>query len=88
MGWWKVQGTEDVVGDDAFELVRSATIAVAELYAREFGRPPTRTEWQRLILDSLASVSEGRSELVRCMFSEALDPTDLVISLESERESQ
>jgi hypothetical protein len=58
MGWWKVQGTDDLVGDDPFDLLRAATEDVAELYLREFDRLPTRFEWQRLISSALEPVEE------------------------------
>ena len=54
MGWWKVQNTDDVVGDDAFDTLRDATVEIAALYERELGRLPTRCEWQRLVQRALA----------------------------------
>ena len=48
MGWWKVRGTEDVVGDDVFSMLRNAALAVAATYLQEWERPPTVAEWERL----------------------------------------
>lgn len=53
MGWWKVQYTEDVVGDEPFGILEEAICRVVEEYEREFGRLPTRSEWQRLLETSL-----------------------------------
>ena len=53
MGWWKVQGTEHVVGDDVFFLLREAALAAATAYECELGRRPSREEWALLIRDSL-----------------------------------
>jgi hypothetical protein len=53
-----VQDTDDIVGDDAYSGIRRATKEVAALYRYEFGRLPTRTEWQRLLLDALQPVEE------------------------------
>lgn len=63
MGWWKVEGTPDVVGDEVFGLLTDATQAIAELYQKEFGRKPTRSEWQRLLQDSLEA-PEGTPSLL------------------------
>jgi len=53
MGWWKVQGTEDVVGDEVFSLLRNAARAVAATYQQQFDRPPTAKEWELLFHDAI-----------------------------------
>jgi hypothetical protein len=37
MGWWKVSGTDDVVGDEVYSLLRNAALAVASEYEQNFG---------------------------------------------------
>ena len=61
MGWWKVQGTNDLVGDDPFSLLRNAAIAVAEAYYEQCERPPTRSEWERLIRDAVQPIRDLES---------------------------
>lgn len=56
MGWWKVQDTEDLVGDEVFDLVRDAALVVAAEYARAVGRAPTAREWEHLFLLALYPV--------------------------------
>jgi len=56
MGWWKVQGANDVVGDEVCSLLREAALRVAVEYQREFARPPTRSEWERLLRDALQPI--------------------------------
>ncbi len=83
MGWWKVQETEDVVSDEVFSILRVATKEVAERYEREFGRPPSRSEWQRLIHDALEPVEELESTEVESLFVENSRPCAVEITLES-----
>ena len=70
MGWWKVDGTDDVVGDDAFGALRNAAIAVAEMYDAELRRRPTQTEWQSLVRDALEPIEEHGVESPSPMFHE------------------
>jgi hypothetical protein len=53
MGWWKIQNTEPVIGDEVFSLLRQASLAVAAMYERELGRRPSKEEWKALIEDAL-----------------------------------
>jgi hypothetical protein len=82
MGWWKVQGTEDIVGDDPFMILRDATEAIAKLYEREFGRMPSRTEWQALLQDALEPMTELRSPEQVSLFAENARPSAVEIMLE------
>ena len=81
MGWWKVQNTEDIVGDDAFSILRVATTEVLRLYQREFDRSPTRSEWQRLIRNSLQPLEELESPR-ESLFNEDVRPSMVEIQLE------
>jgi hypothetical protein len=85
MGWWKVQGTQDLVGDDAFSLLRSATWEIAQLYEREFGRLPTRREWQLLVHDALEPERDLRSTVSKSLFAEDGRPHSVQIELEGSR---
>jgi hypothetical protein len=69
MGWWKVQATDDVVGDEVFSLLRNAAVAVAAAYQREFERPPTRTEWERLVRDAIEPVENLESSLKKSLIA-------------------
>ena len=81
MGWWTVQNTEDLVGDEPFDILRQATIEICRLYEREFGRSPTRTEWQRLIQDALEPMEELESTRVEYLFKEKGRPRSVEIVL-------
>jgi hypothetical protein len=83
MGWWKVQYTEDVVGDEVFTILREATKRIAALYEHELGRRPSRSEWQRLIQDGLEPVESMDSTEVRSPFVENSRPRAVEIVLES-----
>jgi hypothetical protein len=86
MGWWKVQDTDDIVGDDVFSILRSATLEVAKLYEQEFQRFPSRSEWQRLMHDSLLPLIELRSPEERSLFRENATPEAVRILLDSDKE--
>jgi len=83
MGWWKVQDTDDIVGDDVFSILRLAAMEVAEEYVREFGRPPTRSEWQRLIQDALEPIEDVDSPSRKSLFAENSKPRAVEIALEA-----
>jgi hypothetical protein len=87
MGWWKIQNTEDIVGDDVFDLMRDATRAVVERYVQEMGRKPTTAEWQHLIEDSLqpdSNADEGTpvDHDGGSMFGEGGRPARIIIERE------
>jgi hypothetical protein len=82
MGWWKVHGTEDLVGDEVFQMLRDATMEVAAEYTKEFGRLPTRSEWQRLIQDALQPIGDLRSSEKESLFAENSRPREVQILLE------
>jgi hypothetical protein len=83
MGWWKVQGTDDLVGDDVFGILRRATTAVAEEYTRAFGRAPTRAEWGHLIQDALQPIVDLDSSSRQSLFAENALPRFIDIVLEA-----
>jgi hypothetical protein len=49
MGWWKPQGTSEVVGDVPLDLLAGAVNRVVDEYRAEFERSPTRAEWEALL---------------------------------------
>ena len=81
MGWWKVEGSDDVVGDDVFSILRVATREIAQSYTQAWGRPPTRTEWQILVRDALEPVESLESSSKTSLFAEDSEPTSVNISL-------
>ena len=82
MGWWKVQGTEDLVGDEVFDLVRDAALAVAAEYERAVGRSPTRREWERLLLMALYPVKTLESTVTSYVVNEG-KPATVEIRMEA-----
>jgi hypothetical protein len=82
MGWWKVEHTEDLVGDEVFDILRRAMREVAGLYNREFDRRPTRTEWQRLVCDALEPEEEIDSSISISLFAENVRPKAIEIIVE------
>jgi hypothetical protein len=81
-----VQESDDLVGDDVFDILRVAAKEVAEAYSRKFGRPPTRSEWQRLIQDALEPVESLDSSARTSLFAEGAKPIAVQISLDRLRE--
>lgn len=63
MGWWKIQGTEHVVGDAPMDTLGEAVSAVVAEYQSSFGRRPTKPEWEAL----LRSVLGNEMPEFRCM---------------------
>jgi len=57
MGWWKVQGTEKIIGDGPLEALEEAVVVVLDEYQATFGRKPTKGEWESLLRAVLASTS-------------------------------
>jgi hypothetical protein len=82
MGWWKVQGSEDLVGDDAFRTMREAANEVVSLYRRDFDRAPTPSEWQRLIGEALEPIEDLESPRTQSMFNDRLRPREVQITVE------
>lgn len=83
MGWWRVQGTDDLVGDDAFRTMREAAREVVSLYRRDFERAPTTAEWQHLIREALEPIEDLASPRIESMFNEGVKPREVRITLES-----
>ena len=49
MGWWKTQGTEQMVGDMPLDVLGRAARGVVAQYQTAFGRLPTKAEWETLL---------------------------------------
>ena len=49
MGWWRVEGTQDTIGDSPLDTLSSAVAAVLHDYRSAFGRRPTKAEWEALL---------------------------------------
>jgi hypothetical protein len=49
MGWWKVEGTQDVIGDGPLDALTDAMAEIVSQYRVEFNRRPTRAEWEALL---------------------------------------
>ena len=57
MGWWKVQGTDNVIGDGPLESLEGAISEVLSQYEDAFQRRPTKDEWESLLRAVLASAT-------------------------------
>jgi hypothetical protein len=63
MGWWKLKGTEHVIGDIPLDALGEAVSSVVAEYQTEFGRLPTKAEWEAL----LGSVLGNEMPEFRCI---------------------
>jgi hypothetical protein len=50
MGWWKVQGTDNSIGDGPLDALGGAVMSVIAEYEASFSRRPTKAEWEALLL--------------------------------------
>lgn len=85
MGWWKVQDSNDLVGDDAFDILRRATLDVLALYRAEFDRAPTRSEWEVLLVDALQPIENSMGNEGASLFFETGGPRAIAIDLGKDR---
>jgi hypothetical protein len=61
MGWWKIEGTQNVIGDAPLDALGAAVREIVMLYEAALNRRPTRTEWEALLLGVFgAEELEGR----------------------------
>jgi hypothetical protein len=61
MGWWKVEGTQHVIGDGPLDTLGVAAREIAAAYEAALKRRPTRAEWEALLLAVLGTEeSEAR----------------------------
>ena len=58
MGWWKVNGTEDTIGDVLLDALGGAVSAVLAEYQAELGRKPTKREWEAMLCAVLGNGAE------------------------------
>jgi hypothetical protein len=55
MGWWKVQGSDNTIGDLPLDVLEKAVSSVLADYQEALARPPSIAEWEcllRLVLSS------------------------------------
>lgn len=57
MGWWKVKGSDNIIGDDPLESLEQAVSDVVEQYQEAFKRRPTKAEWESLLCAVLGSAT-------------------------------
>jgi hypothetical protein len=55
MGWWKIQGTENAVGDGPLDALGGAVMSVIAEYEAAFNRRPTKAEWEALLVAVLGT---------------------------------
>jgi hypothetical protein len=49
MGWWKVESTEDVIGDRPLDVLGAAVDDIVGEYREMMNRRPTKREWEALL---------------------------------------
>lgn len=59
MEWWKVYDTDDVLGEEPLQVLGDAILGVLEAYGKELRRPPTRAEWEHLLVASLRGMQDS-----------------------------
>ena len=57
MGWWKVQGTDNVIVDGPLEALEGAVAEILSQYQEAFNRKPTKAEWESLLRAVLGSAT-------------------------------
>lgn len=62
MGWWRIEGSQNVIGDGPLESLGEAARQVVQAYEAEFKRRPTRAEWEALLLGVLGA-EEAEAQL-------------------------
>ena len=58
MGWWKIEGTQNVIGDGPLETLGAAAGEIVAAYEAAFGRRPTKEEWEARLLGVLGAAEE------------------------------
>jgi hypothetical protein len=53
MGWWKIAGTQTIIGDGPLDALSAAVRETLAAYRAELDRRPTRAEWEALLLGAL-----------------------------------
>ena len=57
MGWWKINGTDNTIGDGPLESLEGAVAEVVAQYQETFNRRPTKAEWESLLHAVLGSAT-------------------------------
>jgi hypothetical protein len=83
-GLVEVQNTDAIVDDEVFSRLRDAVIDIADEYQREFGRPPTHSERQRLMLDALLPIDPPDLSSRRYLLVENAEPSAVKIEFNRE----
>jgi hypothetical protein len=55
MGWWKVEGTQNVIGDGPLATLGAAVREIVVSYEATLKRRPTPAEWEALLLGVLGA---------------------------------
>lgn len=63
MGWWKVTGTNNIIGDGPLESLEGAVASVLAQYQEGFRRRPTKAEWESLLHAVLGSATSDEMVL-------------------------
>jgi hypothetical protein len=57
MGWWKINGTDNTIGDGPLESLEGAVAEVVSQYQETFNRRPMKAEWESLLHAVLGSAT-------------------------------
>ena len=74
MGWWKVEGTSAVVGDEVLDVLTGCVADVVELYRSAHGRKPSVEEWECL-LSGVLCTDDGSGRPME------MEPSELVVAV-------
>jgi hypothetical protein len=55
MGWWKVEGTQNMIGDGPLDTLGAAVREIVGAYEAAFKRRPSGPEWEALLLGVLGA---------------------------------
>ena len=63
MGWRKIEGTQNVIGDGPLDTLGAAASEIVAAYEAAFRRRPTKEEWEALLLGVLGA-EEGEARVM------------------------
>jgi hypothetical protein len=63
MGWWKVENTQNIIGDGPLDTLGAAVVEIVAAYETSFKRRPTKAEWEALLLGALSTEEDDARAL-------------------------
>jgi hypothetical protein len=72
MGWWKVENTQDVIGDGPLDALTDAMVQIVSQYQTEFNRKPSKSEWEALLTAVFGEEDPERGPIDGCVIARVL----------------